>query len=77
VPDAIGVPLLNWLFVSVVFAWAIYTLFCVGFISAFNMADGANGLVAGIATIAFGILFLEHGRPIEGEPLCVSNIPDF
>lgn len=66
VPDAIGVPLLDKLFASPVLAWGICTLFCVGFINAFNMADGANGLVPGIATAAFGILFLEYGRPAEG-----------
>jgi UDP-GlcNAc:undecaprenyl-phosphate GlcNAc-1-phosphate transferase len=66
VPDAIGVPLLDKLFASSVLAWGICTLFCVGFINAFNMADGANGLVPGIATAAFGILFLEYGRPAEG-----------
>ena len=43
-------------------AWGICTLFCVEFINAFNMADGANGLVPGIAPVAFGILFLEYGR---------------
>ena len=30
------------------------------------MADGANGLIPGVATIAFGLLFLEYGRPAEG-----------
>ena len=34
-------------------AWSVVTIFCVGFINAFNMADGANGLVPGIATAAF------------------------
>jgi UDP-GlcNAc:undecaprenyl-phosphate GlcNAc-1-phosphate transferase len=74
VPDAIGVPLLDGLFASPVLAWAICTLFCVGFINAFNMADGANGLVPGIATIAFGILFLEYGGPIEGALFFVCLI---
>ena len=66
VPNAIGVPLLDGLFASPVLAWGLCTLFCVGFINAFNMADGANGLVPGIATVAFGILFHEYGRPAEG-----------
>ena len=52
VPDAIGVPLLDGLFASPLLAWAICTLFCVGFINAINMADGANGLVPGIVFIA-------------------------
>ncbi len=66
VPNAIGVPLLDGLFASPVLAWGLCTLFCVGFINAFNMADGANGLVPGIAAVAFGILFHEYGRPAEG-----------
>jgi UDP-GlcNAc:undecaprenyl-phosphate GlcNAc-1-phosphate transferase len=45
-----------------VLAWGICTLFSVGFIYAFNMAGGANGMVPGIAPVAFGILFLEYGR---------------
>ncbi len=74
VPDAIGVPLLDGLFASPVLAWGACTLFCAGFINAFNMADGANGLVSGIVTITFGILFLEYGRPIEGVLFVVCLI---
>ena len=32
-------------------------VFCVGFINAVNMADGANGLMSGIMTIAYGLFF--------------------
>ena len=74
VPDALGVPLLDELFASPVLAWGACTLFCAGFINAFNMADGANGLVSGIVTITFGILFLEYGRPIEGVLFVVCLI---
>ena len=74
VPDALGVPLLDGLFASPVLAWGACTLFCAGFINAFNMADGANGLVSGIVTITFGILFLEYGRPIEGVLFVVCLI---
>ena len=38
------------------------------------MADGASGMVPGIALFAFGILFLGYGRPIEGAPFFVCLI---
>ena len=66
VPQSIGVPLMDFIFAEPAFAWALCTLFCVGFINACNMADGANGLFPGIATIVIGVLFLEYGRPAEG-----------
>jgi len=66
VPSSIGVPGINYLFSLPLIAWGVCTAFCVGFINAFNMADGANGLIPGVATIAFGLLFLEYGRPTEG-----------
>ena len=47
-------------------AWALTTVFCVGFINAFNMADGANGLVPGIAAVVCTIFFMEYGRPADG-----------
>jgi len=45
-----AVPILGWLFT---------TVFCVGFVNSINMADGANGLISGMMTIAFGIMFME------------------
>tara|TARA_B110000881_G_C18585227_1_gene524357 strand:- start:560 stop:1699 length:1140 start_codon:yes stop_codon:yes gene_type:complete len=71
VPQSIGVPLMDCIFAEPAFAWALCTLFCVGFINACNMADGANGLFPGIATIVIGVLFLEYGRPAEGALLVV------
>ena len=66
VPSSIGVPGIDYLLSFSLIAWGLCTVFCVGFINAFNMADGANGLIPGVATIAFGLLFLEYGRPAEG-----------
>jgi UDP-N-acetylmuramyl pentapeptide phosphotransferase/UDP-N-acetylglucosamine-1-phosphate transferase len=66
VPLVIGIPGIDYLLSDPLVAWGLCTVFCVGFINAFNMADGANGLIPGIATIAFGILFLVYGRPAEG-----------
>ena len=47
-------------------AWVLVTIFCVGFVNAFNMADGANGLVPGIAVAALSVFFMEYGRVAEG-----------
>ena len=66
IPSSIGIPGIDYLLSHAWIAWGLCTLFCVGFINAFNMADGANGLIPGVVTIAFGIFFLEYGRPAEG-----------
>ena len=41
--------------------WLLTVIFCVGFINAVNMADGANGLMPGILAIAFSLFFAETG----------------
>ena len=61
----LGIPLLGWILVTVV---------CVGFINAFNMADGANGLVPGIAVAALSVFFMEYGRVAEGVLLFACSI---
>ena len=66
VPSQLGIMGLDSLLQVPVLAWFLTTLFCVGFINAFNMADGANGLVPGIALSAFVIFFLEYARPTDG-----------
>ena len=50
-------------------AWVLVTIFCVGFVNAINMADGANGLVPGIAVAALSVFFMEYGRVAEGALL--------
>jgi|TARA_B110000093_G_scaffold93717_1_gene101274 UDP-GlcNAc:undecaprenyl-phosphate GlcNAc-1-phosphate transferase len=37
-------------------------IFYVGFISAVNIADGANGLIPGIMTIAYSLFYLNTGE---------------
>ena len=66
IPESVGLPVLDQLLAVPMIAWASATVFFVGFINAFNMSDGANGLVPGIATVAFTVFFIEYGRPIEG-----------
>lgn len=59
VPSALGIPLLDQLLSFPVLAFGLCLIFCVGFLNAVNMADGANGLVSGIAVMAFLIFVNE------------------
>ena len=63
-PNALGIVGLDSLLAIPFLAWVLTTVFCVGFINAVNMADGANGLVSGIAAVSFFILFGELGGPL-------------
>ncbi len=66
VPAKLGVVGVDALLQFPLLAWALTTVFCVGFINAFNMADGANGLVPGISAVVCTIFFMEYGRPADG-----------
>ena len=48
-----GLPLVGWL---------LTVIFCVGFVNSINMADGANGLMAGVMTIAFSLFYVSTGE---------------
>ena len=74
IPNSLGVPGLDRLLCNDFIAWCLTTIFCVGFINAFNMADGANGLVPGIATITLIIFFSIYARPAEGALLFTCSI---
>ena len=74
VPQSLGVPGLDQLLANDLIGWCLTTIFCVGFINAFNMADGANGLVPGVATFALAIFFLIYARPAEGALLFTCSI---
>lgn len=74
IPESLGVPGLDRLLSNDFIAWCLTTVFCVGFINAFNMADGANGLVPGIATFALIIFFSIYARPAEGALLFTCSI---
>jgi UDP-N-acetylmuramyl pentapeptide phosphotransferase/UDP-N-acetylglucosamine-1-phosphate transferase len=74
VPQSLGVPGLDRLLQIDLIAWALTVIFCVGFINAFNMSDGANGLIPGIATFTVAIFFLTYARPAEGALLFTCSI---
>jgi UDP-GlcNAc:undecaprenyl-phosphate GlcNAc-1-phosphate transferase len=65
IPEALGIFGLDRLIAIPVLAWVLTTIFCVGFINAINMADGANGLVSGIGAVVFFIFFTEYADPLS------------
>ena len=52
IPNKTGFAVIDILMSQPLIGWIITVIFCVGFINAINMADGANGLVPGIVFIA-------------------------
>ena len=61
IPSKIGIMGLDFLLDKAVIGWIITIVFCVGFVNAVNMADGANGLIPGIITIALAVFYMEVG----------------
>ena len=61
IPLDLGVWGLDALMAVPVMGWLLTVIFCVGFINAVNMADGANGLMPGILAITFSLFFAETG----------------
>jgi UDP-N-acetylmuramyl pentapeptide phosphotransferase/UDP-N-acetylglucosamine-1-phosphate transferase len=51
IPNNIGYSVIDSIMSQPFLGWLITVIFCVGFINAINMADGANGLVPGIVFI--------------------------
>ena len=60
-PQKIGIVGLDFLLDKAIIGWIITLVFCVGFVNAVNMADGANGLIPGIMTVALTIFYMEVG----------------
>lgn len=61
IPKKIGILGLDFLLDKAIIGWMITVVFCVGFVNAVNMADGANGLTPGIITIALTVFYMELG----------------
>ena len=61
IPQKIGIVGLDLLLDKAIIAWILTLVFCVGFVNAVNMADGANGLIPGIISIALTIFYMEVG----------------
>ena len=62
IPIDFGLPGLDALMAVPVIGWFLTVVFCVGFINAVNMSDGANGLMPGIMTIAYSLFYLNTGE---------------
>ena len=61
IPGSLGVPVLDALLAAPFNGWFLTVVFCIGFVNAINMADGANGLMPGTLTLAFIAFYLETG----------------
>ena len=65
IPKSLGLPVIDYLLSFSLASWFFCTVFAVGFVNAVNMADGANGLIPGIAFAAFFVFASETGRVFE------------
>ena len=65
IPKSLGLPVVDYLLSFPLASWLLCTVFAVGFVNAVNMADGANGLIPGIAFAAFFVFASETGRLFE------------
>ena len=62
IPTNLGFLGIDALMAVPVVGWFLTVVFCVGFINAVNMSDGANGLMSGIMTIAYSLFYLNTGE---------------
>ena len=62
IPLDLGVSGLDSLVRLPLIGWMLTVIFCVGFVNSINMADGANGLMAGMMTIAYGLFYVNTGE---------------
>ena len=62
IPVGLGIPGLDLLMGLPLIGWLLTVIFCVGFVNSVNMADGANGLMAGVMTIAFSLFYVSTGE---------------
>ena len=65
VPDALGFAVFDYLLSLPFVGTILVIIFLVGFINAVNMADGANGLVPGIAFFSILLFYLQTGRVVD------------
>ena len=61
VPKEIGILGIDFLLGYSSIGLLVTIIFCVGFLNAANIADGANGLMSGIFFVSFLVFYLEYG----------------
>jgi UDP-GlcNAc:undecaprenyl-phosphate GlcNAc-1-phosphate transferase len=66
IPSSLGIAPLDFLMSIPLVGLLLTIIFCVGFLNAVNMADGANGLVPGIALVSFFFFSLLDSSPVWG-----------
>ena len=74
IPTTLGVSIFDSLLSVPLLAWLITLLFCVGFLNAVNMADGANGLMPGVFFIAFTVFYLQTGGFVYSALMTSSGL---
>ena len=74
VPDSIGFAGFDYL-LSLPFVGAVVVIiFLVGFINAVNMADGANGLIPGIAFFSVLLFYLQRGWVVDESFMAACGV---
>ena len=73
VPSNSGLALIDAVMRVPVLGTLLAVAFCMGFINSVNMADGANGLMSGIATLAFFSFSLLYG-PLEWMWVILASV---
>jgi UDP-GlcNAc:undecaprenyl-phosphate GlcNAc-1-phosphate transferase len=74
VPESLGFSWIDYL-LSIPLIGAIFLIiFLVGFINAVNMADGANGLIPGIAFFSILLFYLQGGRVIDESFMAACGV---
>jgi UDP-N-acetylmuramyl pentapeptide phosphotransferase/UDP-N-acetylglucosamine-1-phosphate transferase len=74
VPESLGFVGIDYL-LSLPFVSAVLVIiFLVGFINAVNMADGANGLVPGIAFFSILLFYMQTGRVVDESFMAACGV---
>ncbi|UVW36112.1 glycosyltransferase [SAR92 clade bacterium H455] len=64
IPSSLGIAPVDYVMSIPLVGLVLTIIFCVGFLNAINMADGANGLVPGIALLSFFLFSLLNSSPV-------------
>ena len=64
IPSSLGIAAVDSVMSLPVVGLLLTVIFCVGFLNAINIADGANGLVPGIALLSFYLFSLLDNSPV-------------